>query len=285
MEVIRAEKAGFCMGVILALRKLDALLEKRGSSSRPLYTLGEIIHNPQVLESYARRGVRVAETPEGIPAGGIAVIRAHGVPREVKVELRRRGVLVAEATCPKIRRAQRMIRKEARQGRFLLLFGEEEHPEVRSLLSYASAGAFPFDRRESIEKFPLRPEGRYCLAAQTTQNRASFEELAGELAARRDCSVSVLRTICEATRQRQEEAIAIARRVDCMVVVGGFSSGNTKRLAEVVADRGTAVIQVETAAALPLEKLRGMRRVGLTAGASTPREVIDEVHRLLARLE
>lgn len=282
MEVIRAEKGGFCAGVVLALGKLDALLKKEASSGRLLWTLGEIIHNPQVVEGYARRGVRVAETPEEIPPGAVTLIRAHGVPREVKRTLRRRGIVVREATCPKIRRAQRLIRRQAREGRLLLLFGEEGHPEVCSLLSYGAAGALRFAGRQELGRLPLEAGGCYCLAAQTTQNRAAFEEIAAALAARRDCSVTVLRTICEATRLRQEEAIEIAGRVECMVVVGGKSSGNTRRLAEVVAARDVPVVQVETAEELRLEELRRLRRVGLTGGASTPRETIDEVYRRLA---
>ena len=283
MEVVRAEKAGFCMGVILALRKLDSLIEK-GQLRRPLYTLGAIIHNPQVLEEYTRKGVCTAETPEEIPPGAVAVIRAHGVTRDTKKRLRRRGVLVAEATCPKIKKAQALIRREAREGHFLLLYGEENHPEVKSLLSYAMAGAYLFETREKLGEFPLEPDGRYCLAAQTTQNEEIFEAIARDLTARPECCISVLRTICDATRQRQEEAIRIAREVDFMVVVGGFNSGNTRRLAQVVAAQNTPVIQVEVARGLPLEQLRGHSRIGLTAGASTPEKIIDEIQSLLENL-
>ena len=282
MKVLRAEKAGFCMGVILALRKLDELIAR--GEERPLYTLGAIIHNPQVLEEYAEKGVKTANEPEEIPPGAVAVIRAHGVPRDIKGRLRRRGVLVAEATCPKIRTAQRLILRAAREGDFLLLYGEENHPEVQSLLSYARAGAFLFETREQLASFPLSPSNSYCLASQTTQNESIFEEIAGRLDACGDCRVTVLRTICDATRQRQEEAIRIARQVDFMVVAGGFNSGNTRRLSQVISAQNVPVVQVELARDLPLEKLKGIATVGLTAGASTPRRIIDEIQSTLENL-
>lgn len=282
MKVLRAEKAGFCMGVVLALRKLDDLIARR--EERPIYTLGAIIHNPQVLEEYAAKGVQTAEEPEEIPPGAVAVIRAHGVPRDIKGRLRRRGVLLVEATCPKIRTAQRLILKAARRGDFLLLYGEENHPEVRSLLSYARAGAFPFETPEQLDAFPFIVGGSFCLASQTTQNESIFERIAGQLTAGANCRITVLRTICDATRQRQDEAIRIARQVDFMVVAGGFNSGNTRRLAQVVAAQQVPVVQVEVADDLPLDRLHGFEKIGLTAGASTPRRIIDEIQRTLETL-
>ena len=268
------------MGVILALQRLDALIE----SADHIFTLGPIIHNPQVVEEYARKGVLTADEPRNIPAGATAVIRAHGVPKSVKGVLRQQGIPVTDATCPKVKRAQQLIEEQAKSGRMLLLYGEPSHPEVKGLLSYAEAGAFVFDSRETLEQFRLLPGKPYCLAAQTTQDREIFESIAGSLATRAEYDVTVLQTICDATKQRQEEAVRIAREVDFMVVVGGFNSGNTRRLVQVVAAEGTPVLHVETAHELPLEMLKGFSRIGLTAGASTPQKVIDEVQHLLEML-
>jgi 4-hydroxy-3-methylbut-2-enyl diphosphate reductase len=166
----------------------------------------------------------------------------------------------------------------------LLLFGEESHPEVKGLLSYAEAGAFLFDAREKLGALELAPGKRYCLAAQTTQDRVVFDDMAREVGRRSDCDITVLQTICDATRQRQEEAVRIAREMEFMVVVGGYNSGNTRRLVQVVAAQDTPVLHVETARELPLAEISRYARVGLTAGASTPDKAIDEIQALLATL-
>ncbi|OIO05136.1 MAG: 4-hydroxy-3-methylbut-2-enyl diphosphate reductase [Desulfovibrionaceae bacterium CG1_02_65_16] len=282
MDVIRARLAGFCMGVGLALKKLDALLED--GDSRPTYMLGPIIHNPQVLDDYARRGVSLAQTPQEIPAGSRAVIRAHGIPRDVETELRCRGVKVVDATCPKVKRAQLLIDEQTQAGRKLLLFGEDDHPEVRGLLSYAGPGAFVFETPGELAAHPLAPGTPYVLAAQTTQDRQGFRQIQDDLAARLPEGVPALETICDATRLRQDEAIRLAGRVDCAVVVGGKASGNTRRLAQVIEGEGTPTLLVES-----IEDLRGLNltpyaRVGLTAGASTPKSIIDEIEAHLLAL-
>lgn len=282
-EVVRARTAGFCMGVILALEKLDALVAQ-SEGRRAIFTLGAIIHNPQVLEEYASKGVLTAESPEDIPGGATVVIRAHGVPKEVEIRLRERGVTIVDATCPKVKKAQLLIEKQTREGRTLLLYGEESHPEVKGLLSYAGSGAYLFETKAKLNEFFLKPGRPYCLAAQTTQDRGIFDAIAADLSARREYDVTVLQTICDTTKRRQEEAVRIARTVDLMVVVGGFNSGNTRRLAQVVKAQGTPCLHVETARDLSLEKLRGFSRIGLTAGASTPKKIIDEIHHILNAL-
>lgn len=271
------------MGVELALHKLDALIE-RGVQPGTIFILGSIIHNPQVVAAYAAKGIATVKTPEEIPDGATVVIRAHGIARHIREELQQRGVAVVDATCPKVQDACRLIAKHTAEGRMLLLYGEESHPEVKSLLSYAAAGALVFDSREALTALALPNDRKYCLAAQTTQDKEIFEALTADLQTRGGLDVTVLKTICDATRQRQDEAIRIARETQFVVVVGGFESSNTRRLAQVVAAQGTPVLHVETAAELPLEQLKHYTRIGLTAGASTPREEIDAVQRVLENL-
>jgi (E)-4-hydroxy-3-methyl-but-2-enyl pyrophosphate reductase (IPP and DMAPP forming) len=281
MEVIRARLAGFCMGVGLALKKLDALLED--GDDRPIYMLGPIIHNPQVLDAYARRGVGLAKTAEELPPGSRVVIRAHGIPRQEEDALAVRGVEVVDATCPKVKRAQLLIGEQADAGRKLLLFGEDDHPEVRGLLSYAGEDAFVFESPAELAAHPLMPDVPYVLAAQTTQDRQGFRQIQDDLAQRLPGGVPALETICDATRLRQDEAIRLAGRADCAVVVGGKASGNTRRLAQVIEAEGTPTVLVETASDLDGLDLTRYARVGLTAGASTPKSIIDEIEaRLLA---
>lgn len=283
MKIVRAERAGMCMGVNLALSKLDALIARMPQPGS-LFILGSIIHNPQVVRAYAEKGVITVQSPAEIPAGATAVIRAHGVTKEVENELSQRGVQIVDATCPKVKAACLLIEKHTASGRVLLLYGEETHPEVKCLLSYAAAGAFVFDSREACAALTLDPAHSYCLAAQTTQDKAIFKEISTELKGRVDLDLIVLDTICDATRERQDEAVRIAREVDFVVVAGGYESSNTRRLAQVVLAQGTPALHIETAADLPRAELKKYQRIGLTAGASTPKAIVDEIQRVLENL-
>jgi 4-hydroxy-3-methylbut-2-enyl diphosphate reductase len=282
VEVILAETAGFCMGVDLALRRLDKLVA--AADGRPIHILGPIIHNPQVLARYAEQGVIIAETPDEVPDGAYAVIRAHGITREVERALRARNVIIKDATCPRVKKAQLLIARHTSGGEVLLLYGERDHPEVRGLVSYAGNGHHVFGSEEELADIALRPGTPYVLAAQTTQDRAVFEAMVKRLERDSALDILVLHTICDATRLRQSETSRLADQVDFMVVVGGLNSGNTRRLAQVATERGTPCVHVETADELDLGVLRRHARVGVTAGASTPRVLIDDVLRTLEGL-
>ena len=261
MKVVRAATAGFCMGVSLALQRLDKALEEQ--PARPTRTLGPIIHNPQVLADYEQRGVFCIEGAEDVREGDRVVIRAHGIPREL------------EATCPKVKKAQLAIARATKNGATLLLFGEAAHPEVRGLVSYASGEAHVFGDEASLAALHPDPALPYVLASQTTQHRGAFEHIEAELRERLP-HLEVLSTICDATRERQDEARRIAAEVDAMVVVGGRNSGNTRRLAELAAESGIPAWHVESAAELLRKNFHEKQTVGLTAGASTPKRLIDE---------
>lgn len=275
MDVILAKTAGFCMGVDLALRRLNKLV--KAAEGRPIYILGPIIHNPQVLKKYAEQGVVIAEKPEEVPSGAYVVIRAHGITRQVEQDLRARDVIIKDATCPRVKKAQLLIGRNTKDGSELLLYGEADHPEVKGLVSYAENGHFLFDSEEELDAYSLSPDKSYVLAAQTTQDRVLFDAMADKLKNDPNLNVTVLETICDATKLRQKEAGELADEVDYMVVVGGFNSGNTRRLAQVASDLGTPCQHVETVSDLNLDALRGYVRVGVTAGASTPRHLIEEV--------
>ncbi len=283
MELVRAKSAGFCMGVSLALNKLDEIIEKKDIEG-DIYILGSIIHNPQVVAEYAAKGVITAESPEDIPSGSIVVIRAHGITKQVQQSLSQRGIHVIDATCPKVKDACLLIEENTVEGRVLLLFGEEAHPEVKCLLSYAGGDTIVFDSLEKCQAYELDPDRSYCFAAQTTQDRHVFDAISSELLKRKGLDLVILNTICNATRMRQKEATRIAEKTDFVIVVGGYNSSNTRRLAQVVETSGTSAIHVETADELPLEKIRKFREIGLTAGASTPKKIVDEVQSVLESL-
>lgn len=218
MEVILAETAGFCMGVDMALRKLDRLVADAGD--RAIFILGPIIHNPQVLKLYSEQGVSMAKEPKDVPGGAYAVIRAHGITRQVEADLRGRDIHIKDATCPRVKKAQLLIGRHTAQGRELLLYGEADHPEVAGLVSYAEGESFVFDSEEELAAYSLSKSKTYVLAAQTTQDRKLFDALAEKLSGNPKLDVVVLETICDATKLRQKEAKKLAHKVDFMVVVG-----------------------------------------------------------------
>ena len=294
MHVIRAESAGFCLGVSLALQHLDKALSSRatapGQTPPPkealprLITLGPIIHNPLVMDEYAQKGVLCLDDLEGILPGDQVVIRAHGIPREVEARLKAIGAAIVDATCPKVKIAQLAIAKQTRKGGSLLLFGEYDHPEVKGLISYAEHDALVFASLAELQNINLTPGKHYFLAAQTTQDQHMYAAAAAYLKERLGHELPVLGTICDATQMRQSEVLALAKDIDAMVVVGGLNSGNTKRLAELAATQGIPAIHVERPEDLDTTLLRGATTVGLTAGASTPEAHILAMHHFLRSL-
>lgn len=283
------------MGVSLALRRLNQALAARqqleaSGQARPgsrLYTIGPIIHNPQLVREYEERGALCLRGTSGLKAGDTAVIRAHGLPRQVEDELRARGVEVVDATCPRVKTAQLAIRQASQDGSELLLFGEAEHPEVKGLLSYAEHGATVFGSLDELKQIfhsgQVSPAGKFFLAAQTTQDKEIFAEAAEFVTQASGKSVTVLETICDATKERQDEVSALAARVGSMVIVGGLNSGNTTRLADIARNMGVFTLHCENGYTIPLDKLKELQPVGLSAGASTPDEQINSVEELLIR--
>lgn len=280
MKVLRAKTAGFCMGVSLALKKLESAVQERAGR---ICTLGPIIHNPQVLAEFEAQGVVCLESPEEAEPADHVLIRAHGIPREIEEELCRRAAQVVDATCPKVKKAQLAIAKATAKGAPLLLFGEPDHPEVAGLVSYACGEAHVFSSEAELERLDLPGRGVMVLASQTTQARDVFARISDNLS-RRCSRLKILSTICDATRERQEEALRIAGQVQAMVVAGGRSSGNTRRLASLAAGAGIPAFHVETASELEPNKFAGVSVAGLTAGASTPARLIDEAEAWLLAL-
>lgn len=281
MKVLRAKTAGFCFGVSHALKKLDEQL--LGSGGR-LVTLGPIIHNPLVMATYAEQGVVCLNDYREVRPGDRVVIRAHGIPRPIEMALMESGATVVDATCPKVKKAQISIAHEVEAGKHLLLLGEKDHPEVQGLLSYAGPDAFVFSSQAELEAHPLEGGKTYFLAAQTTQELEGYHEAARFLETRLGHPITVLETICTATKERQQSVIELCSKVEAMVVVGGLNSGNTRRLADVARLHKVPAQHVETVKGLDLDALRGLSVVGLTAGASTPDKYIDEMEEFLQLL-
>lgn len=286
MEVIRAKRAGACYGV---QRALDMATEVIGAGGRA-YTLGPLIHNPQVVADLAARGAEAVDSVEEIcwecPAGADApavVIRSHGVTPQVLAAVEDRGFAVVDATCPHVSRAQAAAAELAGEGCRVIVLGEAGHPEVEGLTAWAEEAGGKVDVVAGPAEIPAGLYDPVGVVAQTTQRRENLEAV---VAALREAGLDpiVRNTICSATRQRQEAAADLASAVDAMVVIGGRNSSNTTRLAEVCALTCPRTFHIESADELDPAAFVGCRRVGVTAGASTPENQIAAVEAFLRTL-
>ncbi len=278
MRLTVAQSAGFCFGV---KRAMDMALEAAQRHPKHLYTLGPLIHNPQAVESLEQLGVMVRERIEDIPRGTV-IFRSHGVSSQDLQKARKKGLRIIDATCPIVKRAQFYAKFLHRHGYALLIVGDAHHPEVEAIRSYVDKGVVVVDRVEAVKG--RESWTKLGIIAQSTQSGSLFRQI---VAACLDGlkEVRVFNTICHATTIRQREAVAIARKADCMIVIGGYNSGNTQRLASICREIQPNTYHIEKVQELDPNWLRGRRRFGITAGASTPSWVIQQVQDEIKRLE
>ncbi len=274
MNITVAKTAGFCFGVNRAVETVNRLLDEGES----VWTLGPIIHNPQTLEDLASRGVRIAREP-GEAAGGVLVIRSHGVSRAVLEEAQRCGVRVVDATCPFVAKIHRIVQQASREGRFVLIAGDREHPEVQGIVGHCEGECFVFSDAGELENFSKNRgdlcENPVCVVSQTTFSLAEWKNSL-KIVKRVYTNAAIFDTICNATANRQSEAEALSRACDAMIIVGGRQSSNTAKLFDVCRKNCPSYF-VEGREELPLDRLRGAEQIGITAGASTPASIIKEV--------
>jgi 4-hydroxy-3-methylbut-2-enyl diphosphate reductase len=277
-DVRLAVSAGFCFGVERAIKMAVTALNEKGSA---VYTLGPIIHNPQEVQRLQDMGLKMAQTLDEIPEGTV-VIRSHGAPKGVIEEAEKRGLAVINATCPLVQRLTERVRELAEEGYQVVIVGESDHPEVMAVLSYAPDSCYVVRGPEDCDERILK--SKVGLVAQTTQSLVNLQAVAS-LCISHCREVRTYNTICQATHKRGSEALNLAREVKVMIVVGGRNSANTTRLAQAVASSGTTTIHIESRADLEnLEIPRGVP-VGVTAGASTPGWVIEEVVESLKKMD
>jgi (E)-4-hydroxy-3-methyl-but-2-enyl pyrophosphate reductase len=266
MKIEMARNAGFCFGV---KRAVQLAFETARRSGQPVYTLGPIIHNPQVVAELERCGVRAVDDPGRIRAGTV-IIRSHGVHPRALASLRRRGLTIVDATCPFVTKAQRAAAALRDEGRQVVIVGEPRHPEVVALKGYAGRDSLIADRR------PVRTKQRIGVLSQTTVSQDDF--VTALLSFGKQASdIHIINTICNATQIRQRQAMELAKRSDLMIVVGGRNSANTARLAELCKKAGKPVHPVETERELQAAWFAGVRKVGIAAGASTPAAAVEQV--------
>lgn len=278
MKLLVAKSAGFCFGV---KRAMDIALDASRKYPKRLHTLGPLIHNPQAVEYLENLGVKAKERIEDLP-GGTVIFRSHGVSLQDLKKARKRSLRVIDATCPMVKRAQRFAKFLHKHGYALMIVGDADHPEVEAIRSYIEEDVHVVSSAESARR--LGPWEKLGVIAQTTQSSSLFKEVVASVL-EKSKEVRVFNTVCQATTIRQKEAIDIARKVDCMVVVGGYNSGNTQRLASICREVQPRTYHIEKAGDLRPRWFAGCGRIGLTAGASTPHWIITQVEAKLQSLK
>ncbi|MCL6590234.1 MAG: 4-hydroxy-3-methylbut-2-enyl diphosphate reductase [Firmicutes bacterium] len=280
MEIFVAKTAGFCFGVKRALEMALTALEETDSSRRSaswgsagLYSLGPLIHNSRVVAELAEKGLKVINDLGEI-TGGKVVIRSHGVGPQVYQEAAARQIELIDATCPFVKNTQQLAGLLKEQDYQVIIFGESDHAEVKGVLDSIGQAALVISRAGEIDGVNLGP--KVGVISQTTQDLNDFQRIIAGLI-NHTKELRVFNTICSATAKRQEEAAALSRQVGLMIVVGGKNSANTSRLVGISRNNHTMTVQVESAGELKAEWFKGVERVGVTAGASTPDEHIQEV--------
>lgn len=275
MEILLASEMGFCFGVRRAVEMMEEASEKLGSMA----SLGSTVHNQQVVDRLRGRGLDVIASLDEVDGRPVA-ITAHGVSEAVVGELEGRGVPLVDTTCPIVTRSQQWAKRLAEDGFAVIVFGDPNHKEVRGVLGWAEGKAFAIPSVEQLDTLPEDLPSRIGVLSQTTETEAHFAEFVRALLERRMDRISELRvinTLCNATTSQQAAAQELAYQVDLMFVIGGRQSANTRHLAEVVCEEGVETHHVESADEIRPEWLNGRQRVGVTAGASTPEDVIDAV--------
>ena len=278
MRIEKASKTGFCFGVRRAIDILEKVAHERGG----VETLGAVVHNQQVLHRLAEIGVRIAKNVDDIK-GDIVATSSHGISPQLEEEIRTRHIDIVSTTCPFVRRAQVAARRLAESEFFVIIYGDVDHPEVKGILGWAKdKGIATLDEKfiATLDRLPRR----LGILSQTTQVPAHFTEFAKNLidsALTKDSEIRIIDTICHDIRERQAAALELANRADLMLVIGGRSSANTNRLAE-LCSTATETHLVETAEEIQSSWLQGQNNIGITAGASTSEQTVNEV---LAKLK
>lgn len=280
MKILIAKTAGFCMGV---RRAVEMVMDTPGEQQRPIYTFGPLIHNAQVLDLLEGKGISIlTEIPDS--GSGTVLIRAHGVPPKTKLQLKKAGFSVIDATCPRVIKVQSIIGRHAKKGYASIIIGDKDHPEVIGLLGYAGPNGHVAGSFEELTSLPHFKQA--IVVAQTTQNTQFFETVKNWVRENHP-TYKIFDTICDSTERRQAEVKRLSAEVDAIIVVGGRNSGNTQRLAEIAGSSGKPTYRVETEEdldTLDLKELNALQLIGITAGASTPNWIIKRVYKALEAL-
>ena len=276
MEVIRAKSAGFCFGVKRAVDTVYEQVEKQ--MGKQIYTYGPIIHNEEVVKDMEAHGVKVLRGEEELKGleEGLVIIRSHGVPKRICDLMDEKGIEYVDATCPFVKRIHKIVAEESKKGSRIIIIGNPDHPEVEGIRGWAGENVTVIKNAEEAEKFENTTSERICIVSQTTYNYNKFQYIV-EISEKKGYNDSVVNTICNATEERQRSAKAIAAEADVMIVIGGKHSSNSRKLYEICQRECVHTYFIQTLDDLHLDLPKAVRLVGITAGASTPNKLIEEV--------
>ena len=277
-NVTLAKSAGFCFGVKRAVNMVYEEIDKAVDNT-PIYTYGPIIHNDEVVKDFANRGVTLVKELEelaDLPTGKI-IIRSHGISRKEYEEMEQYGFTVVDATCPFVRKIHKIVDEHSKQGEYIIIIGNPNHPEVCGIRGWVNGEAVSIiESKEEAENFTLSDDKNVCIVSQTTFNYNKFQDLV-EIVSKKGYNISVLNTICNATEERQTEARQIAKEVEAMIVIGDKHSSNTQKLFEICNTECEKTYYIQTSKDMDYQLLKSINNVGITAGASTPNNIIEEV--------
>ena len=275
MKITVAKSAGFCFGV---QRAVDSVYKELEENSGKIYTFGPIIHNEQVVEDLNKRGIEVIDTVERLKKikEGTVVIRSHGVAKEIYDILEQQKLKMVDATCPFVKKIHNIVLDESNNGKTIIIIGNDNHPEVEGIKGWVNGEVIVINKEEQIEKLSLPEQTKACIVSQTTFNHNKFKYLV-EIIRKKGYHITVVNTICNATHVRQVEAQKISSKVDGMIVIGGKNSSNTQKLYDICRNERENTFYVQTVKDLNLHELKSLKSIGITAGASTPKNIIEEV--------
>ncbi|MCM1047463.1 MAG: 4-hydroxy-3-methylbut-2-enyl diphosphate reductase [Clostridiales bacterium] len=274
MEVIVAQNIGFCFGV---KRAVDTVYEQ-AQTGEGIYTYGAITHNEEVVKDLENKGVHVIGSMKELEdiKEGTVIIRAHGVAKSLQEQIKGQGLKCIDMTCPFVKRIHNIVEKESSLGRQVIIVGNAGHPEVEGIVGWCMTPAIVLETLADAEKFSYDGKKELCVVSQTTYNYNKFQDIV-EILKQKGYNVIVENTICNATELRQTEARKIASKVDVMIVIGGKHSSNTQKLYEICVKECENTYFIQTLADLKVDLPKSVRLVGITAGASTPNNIIEEV--------
>ncbi len=276
MSVTVAKSAGFCFGVERAVESVYSEIEQ---TNEIIYTFGPIIHNEQVVKDLEKKGVKVIDSIEELNNLNhcTVVIRSHGVAKAIYDVLDKDGIKVVDATCPFVKKIHNIVKEESEKGRTIIIIGNDNHPEVEGIKGWVNGKAIVINDEKQIEELDIDTHEKISIVSQTTFNHNKFKYLV-EIIQKKGYDINVVNTICNATHLRQAEAKEISSKVDAMIVIGGRNSSNTQKLYDICKSQCDNTYYIQTVEDLDMSELESLESIGITAGASTPKNIIEEVH-------